>query len=84
MLFTYATARSLITAKKVTKGIKAKIPLIVYNGAFVMDNFKFHRMMKMALQSGLRRDIKCNAFEISNTVTFKKRDGGRIKFHVIN
>ena len=38
MLFSYATARSLITAKKVTKGINAKIPLIVYNGAFVVDN----------------------------------------------
>ena len=38
MLFSYATARSLITAKKVTKGIKAKIPLIVYNGTFVFDN----------------------------------------------
>lgn len=38
MLFSYATARSLVTAKKVTKGIAAKIPLIVYNGAFVIDN----------------------------------------------
>ncbi|MGN1167752.1 MAG: HAD family hydrolase [Lachnospiraceae bacterium] len=38
MMFSYATARSLITAKKVTKGINAKIPLIVYNGAFVIDN----------------------------------------------
>ena len=38
MLFAYATARSLITAKKVTKGINANIPLIVYNGAFVIDN----------------------------------------------
>ena len=38
MIFSYATARSLITAKKVTKGIHAKIPLIVYNGAFVIDN----------------------------------------------
>lgn len=38
MLFSYATARSLVTAKKVTKGIEAKLPLIVYNGAFVMDN----------------------------------------------
>lgn len=38
MIFSYATARSLITAKKVTKGIDVKIPLIVYNGAFVMDN----------------------------------------------
>lgn len=38
MIFSYATARSLITAKKVTSGIAAKIPLIVYNGAFVVDN----------------------------------------------
>ena len=38
MIFSYATARSLITAKKATKGIAAKIPLIVYNGAFVIDN----------------------------------------------
>ena len=38
ILFSYATARSLITAKKATQGIHAKIPLIVYNGAFVIDN----------------------------------------------
>lgn len=38
MLFSYATARSFITAQKVTKGIVAKIPVIVYNGAFVIDN----------------------------------------------
>ena len=38
MLFSYATARSLITAKKAAKGIHAKIPLIVYNGTFVIDN----------------------------------------------
>ncbi len=38
MIFSYATARSLITSKKVTKGLEARIPLIVYNGAFVIDN----------------------------------------------
>jgi len=38
MLFSYATARSFITARKVTKGLEARIPLIVYNGAFVIDN----------------------------------------------
>ena len=38
MLFTYATARSVVTAKKVTKGISAEIPVIVYNGAMVVDN----------------------------------------------
>lgn len=38
MFFSYATARSFITAKKATKGLYAKIPLIVYNGAFIIDN----------------------------------------------
>lgn len=38
MIFSYATARSVVTAKKVTKGMMATIPLIVYNGAFVIDN----------------------------------------------
>ncbi len=38
MVFSYATARSFITAKKVTKGLNARIPLIVYNGVFIIDN----------------------------------------------
>lgn len=38
MLFSYATARSFVTARKVTRGLEARIPLIVYNGAFVIDN----------------------------------------------
>lgn len=36
--FSYATARSYNTAKKVTKGLNAKIPLIVYNGTIIVDN----------------------------------------------
>lgn len=38
MIFSYATARSYHTARKVTAGLNAEIPLIVYNGAFVIDN----------------------------------------------
>jgi len=38
MHFSYATARSYVTASKVTKGLDAKFPLIVYNGAFIIDN----------------------------------------------
>lgn len=37
MHFTFATARSLISARKVTKGLLANIPVIVYNGAFIMN-----------------------------------------------
>ena len=38
MLFSYATARSFQTSHKVTKGLNANIPLIIYNGAMVVDN----------------------------------------------
>lgn len=38
MLFSYATARSYVTAAKVTKGMSAHMPLIVYNGALVIDH----------------------------------------------
>lgn len=33
--FTFATARSLTTAKEVTQGLDWKLPVIVYNGAFI-------------------------------------------------
>mgnify|MGYP001089132057 FL=1 len=38
MLFSYATARSFVTASKVTKGLGARIPVIVYNGTMVLDS----------------------------------------------
>ena len=38
MLFSYATARSWHTAHKATEGMTAAFPLIVYNGAFILDN----------------------------------------------
>lgn len=36
MLFTYATARSLVSASVVTRGLTAEIPVIAYNGAFII------------------------------------------------
>lgn len=36
MMFTYATARSLVSASVVTEGLTADIPVIVYNGAFII------------------------------------------------
>lgn len=38
MLFSYATARSYYSAKPATEGLNAKIPLILYNGTFIIDN----------------------------------------------
>lgn len=38
MCFSYATARSFITAGKLTKDLHSDIPAIVYNGAFIVHN----------------------------------------------
>lgn len=37
MAFTYATARSLSSASIVTQGLSTNIPVIVYNGAFMIN-----------------------------------------------
>ncbi|MCH5258449.1 MAG: HAD family hydrolase [Lachnospiraceae bacterium] len=36
MLFTYATARSLVSASVVTEGLSTDFPVIIYNGAFII------------------------------------------------
>jgi len=38
MMFSYATARSFSTASKVAKELNANFPVIVYNGAFILNN----------------------------------------------
>lgn len=37
LLFTYATARSLVSARVAAQGLSTKVPVIAYNGAFIFD-----------------------------------------------
>ena len=37
MIFTYATARSLVSASPVTRGLIKNLPLIIYNGTFIVN-----------------------------------------------
>ena len=46
MLFSYATARSNHTARKVTEGLNARIPIIVYNGASIVQNDTYEIIAK--------------------------------------
>ena len=46
MLFSYATARSYLTATKVTEGLNARIPIITYNGAVILQNNTFEILAK--------------------------------------
>ncbi len=54
MIFSYATARSLVTASKVTAGLSTKIPVIIYNGSFIK-------------QSGTGQTLLSNAFTKSES-----------------
>ena len=38
LMFTYATARSLVSAAPPTDGLMLKMPVIVHNGAFIVDS----------------------------------------------
>lgn len=63
MIFSYATARSFVTAKKVTKGLNAKIPLIVYNGVFIIDNVTGEIISSHYFDSNIKsvfQDLFCN------------------------
>ena len=44
MIFSYATARSYTTASEVTKGLSAHLPVIVYNGTFILDSKTQNRL----------------------------------------
>ena len=46
VLFSYATARSYVTATKVTQGLNAKIPIITYNGAVILQNGTYDILAK--------------------------------------
>ena len=59
--FTYATARSWATAHKVTAGLTAAFPVIVYNGVFIRDNATGELLMENYFSpleaEGLLRDL---------------------------
>lgn len=57
MHFTFATARSLVSARKVTKGLLANIPVIVYNGAFIMNHEDGEILYSRKFTSDERGDI---------------------------
>ncbi|MBQ4568587.1 MAG: HAD family phosphatase [Ruminococcus sp.] len=45
LMFTFATARSAVTATAVTKGLEGDTPLIVYTGTFMVDRYTRERIV---------------------------------------
>lgn len=57
MTFSYATARSLITAKKVTAGLSVNAPVIVNNGVFIVDSVSGEKLVKNIFSAEQAADI---------------------------
>lgn len=57
MLFTYATARSLVSASKVARGLSTNIPVIVYNGAFIIRPDTGEILSSSFFSEGVRRAV---------------------------
>lgn len=57
VLFSYATARSYITARRVTEGLPDRLPAVVYNGSFVVDNATGERLITNAFSPDDSRRI---------------------------
>ncbi len=56
-IFSYATARSVFTSSKVTKGLNARFPIIVYNGVFIIENGTNKRLAANLFDKDESRDI---------------------------
>lgn len=57
MLFSFATARSARTAAQVTEGLSPKMPVIVYNGAFILENGTGKKLLSNRFSTAEIREI---------------------------
>lgn len=56
--FSYATARSIVTASKVTAGLNTEFPVICYNGAFIIGNKSGEILLSNYFTQQEARDIR--------------------------
>ena len=61
MLFTYATARSLVSARVATQGLSTKVPVIAYNGAFIFDAATGHPIAREDLSPAAAQQAMATA-----------------------
>ena len=57
VLFSYATARSYHTAHKVTEGMTAAFPTVLYNGVFIQDNATGEMLLTNFFEQGKAFDL---------------------------
>ena len=73
--FAFATARSRTTALNVTKGISVPLPIIAYNGAFIVDTASGRILRKRTFTPDQARDIySC----------FRRNGLSPVVYHLVN
>lgn len=95
--FTYATARSLSSARVVTKGLDVKMPVIVYNGVFIMDPVSEKILYSNSFEEGVCKNVESildnsNIFPIVYSLIngkqkvswFTDRENNGISFYISN
>ena len=78
--FSYATARSWYTARKVTAGLPAAIPVILYNGAFIRNNSTGKYLSQCFFERQAALDIASELFESGVSPIVYSVVGGAEKF----
>lgn len=58
MQFSYATARSFQSASKVTQGLSLNLPVICYNGAFLVDPQSGKRLFSCVFSDSEREELR--------------------------
>ena len=58
VLFTYATARSLNSAAKAVWGLRQDLPVILYNGAIIMEPWNGNKLYNSHFTGTVRADIR--------------------------
>ncbi len=71
MLFSYATARSYTTASKVTAGLPDRLPVIVFNGSFIIETGTEKRLLSCIFSQKEASEIldqllQCQVYPIVN------------------
>lgn len=67
LLFTYATARSLVSASRVTEGLNTKIPVIAYNGAFIFQPSTGEILSSEGFTDDERRKVRDISVDLAET-----------------
>ena len=58
LLFTYATARSIVSASKVTEGVRFTLPVITKNGVAIVDPQTRENILFMAFSAEMKERLR--------------------------